>query len=311
MPLKKRARVSNGLKQQRNTANKRIRRENESEEQRQSRLLQNRTTTAIARATESEEQSQSRLLQNSTATGAARATESEEKRQSPLLQNSTSTGAARATESEEQRQSRLLQNRTTIGAARATESEEQRQSRLLQNRTTIGAARATESEEQRQSRLLQNRTTIGAVRATESEEQRQSRLLQNRTTTGATRNKRWDNITRIAFSATECNNHPSLGAISMVKVCNYCNAKQFDGETSSICCSGGKIILESFPTLPPLIQELFSGESPVSKQFLARITEYNGCFAMTSFGHQDASVLGWNPSFRIKGQVNYSYSLLS
>ena len=57
MQLKKRARVSNGLKQ-RNTANKRIRRENESEEQRQSRLLRNRTTTAIARATESEEQTQ-------------------------------------------------------------------------------------------------------------------------------------------------------------------------------------------------------------------------------------------------------------
>ena len=49
MPLKKRARVSNGLKQQRNTANKRIRRENESEEQRQSRLLQNRTTIGATR----------------------------------------------------------------------------------------------------------------------------------------------------------------------------------------------------------------------------------------------------------------------
>ena len=49
MPLKKRTHVSNGLKQQRNTASKSNRRENESEEQRQSRLLQNRTTTEATR----------------------------------------------------------------------------------------------------------------------------------------------------------------------------------------------------------------------------------------------------------------------
>ena len=43
MPMKKRTRVSNGLRQQRNTASKRVIREKESEEQRQSRLFQNRT----------------------------------------------------------------------------------------------------------------------------------------------------------------------------------------------------------------------------------------------------------------------------
>ena len=72
MLLKKRTRVSNGLKQQQNNAIKRIKRENESEEQRQSRLLQNRFATGAARATEFEAQRQSHLLQNRTATGATR-----------------------------------------------------------------------------------------------------------------------------------------------------------------------------------------------------------------------------------------------
>ena len=41
----------------------------------------------------------------------------------------------------------------------------------------------------------------------------------------------------------------------------------------------------------------------MSKTFLSNIREYNGCFSMTSFGHKDASVQGWNPSFKIQGQV--------
>ena len=51
------------------------------------------------------------------------------------------------------------------------------------------------------------------------------------------------------------------------------------------------------------MQELFSGEGPTSKDFLAHIRQYNGSFAMTSFGHKDASVSGYNPSFKIQGQV--------
>jgi hypothetical protein len=52
-----------------------------------------------------------------------------------------------------------------------------------------------------------------------------------------------------------------------------------------------------------LLQELLSGEGPLSKHFLDSIRMYNGSFAMTSFGHKEAAVQGWNPSFRIHGQV--------
>ena len=94
-----------------------------------------------------------------------------------------------------------------------------------QNNTIKRIKRENESEEQKQSRLLQNRTATGAARATESVEHKQSRLLQNRTATVATRNKKCNNITRIAFSTTECSNQASLGANSMTEICNFCNAK--------------------------------------------------------------------------------------
>ena len=113
-----------------------------------------------------------------------------------------------------------------------------------------------------------------------------------------------EDITRIAFShpgATMYNNDPSLPAITTTETYNFCNARRFKGETSSICCTGGKVLLEPLPAPLPFLQELFSAESPMSKQFLAQINEYNGCFAMNSFGHQGAFIDGWNPSFRVKG----------
>ena len=71
------------------------------------------------------------------------------------------------------------------------------------------------------------------------------------------------------------------------------------------------MILEPFPAPLPLFHELFSlsreRESPMSKQFLSKIMEYIGCFAITCFGHQEAHAQGWNPSFRIEGQVINHY----
>lgn len=89
----------------------------------------------------------------------------------------------------------------------------------------------------------------------------------------------------------------------MDQVCTHCSAYKFKGETKGVCCSDGKVVLEPSPALPPLLKELLSGEGPLSKHFLDNIRTYNGSFAMTSFGHKEAEVQGWNPSFRIQGQV--------
>ena len=52
-----------------------------------------------------------------------------------------------------------------------------------------------------------------------------------------------------------------------------------------------------------MLKELLSGERPLSQHFLDNIRTYNGNFAMTSFGHKEAEIQGWNLSFRIQGQV--------
>ena len=72
MPLKKRSRVANNCKQKWNTARKRIKRSNESEEHREQRNERQRTYTAAIRSNESEEQRGRRLETKRTATAASR-----------------------------------------------------------------------------------------------------------------------------------------------------------------------------------------------------------------------------------------------
>ena len=77
----------------------------------------------------------------------------------------------------------------------------------------------------------------------------------------------------------------------------------FKDERKSICCCNGKIILNSFQKPPTFLENLINGENPKSVHFLSHIREYNNSFAMTSFAHREAKVPGWNPSFRIEGNV--------
>jgi len=39
------------------------------------------------------------------------------------------------------------------------------------------------------------------------------------------------------------------------------------------------------------------------KHFLANIRKYNGAFQMTSFGCNEITIAGFDPSFRVQGQV--------
>jgi hypothetical protein len=112
-----------------------------------------------------------------------------------------------------------------------------------------------------------------------------------------------ENANRMAFTydPADPTTHSNIG--KMDKRCLNCGAIKFKGETKGLCCSDGKVVLEPFSPLPPFLNELISGEGPLSKHFLNNIRLYNGSFAMTSFGHKEAAVPGWNPSFRIHGQA--------
>jgi len=92
------------------------------------------------------------------------------------------------------------------------------------------------------------------------------------------------------------------GIGEMDKVC-LCGAHKFVGETPSMCCSAQQVCLDFFPPLPNYLADLYYSDTPDSRHFLASLRKYNCAFQMTSFGCNEVHLPGWNPSFRVQGQV--------
>lgn len=97
------------------------------------------------------------------------------------------------------------------------------------------------------------------------------------------------------------NNTTNIGSLTVK--CTHCNALKFTQEAAGLCCANGKVVLHPFPQLPHYLQSLYDGSDLNSVHFLSNIRRYNSAFQMTSFGCNEITMPGFNPSFTIQGQV--------
>ena len=197
---------------------------------------------------------------------------------------------------------------------RQQETEEEQDARLNEQAQRQQQQRQNETEEELSTRLNEQVHQQQQRRANETEEECDARLEAMRHCTAEARAlaraQKHNNAKRVVFTydPADPTTHADIGR--MDQVCTHCSASKFKGETEGVCCSDGKVVLEPSPAIPSLLKDLLSGEGPLSKHFLDNIRTYNGSFAMTSFGHKEAEVQGWNPSFRIQGQVFHHISSL-
>ena len=115
------------------------------------------------------------------------------------------------------------------------------------------------------------------------------------------RNNRQASFRALNYSANSFYNTTDVGTLSVH--CSNCGATKFSMETESLCCLKGSVQLDAFPQPPVFLQHLYEGKDSNGKHFLANIRKYNGSFQMTSFGCSEITMAGFNPSFRIQGQV--------
>ena len=76
----------------------------------------------------------------------------------------------------------------------------------------------------------------------------------------------------------------------MSKICPYCKALKFNGETMGMCCASGKVKLPLMAAPLEPLKTFLTGSTSESKRFLSKIRKYNSCFQMTSFGAQIESL---------------------
>ena len=82
----------------------------------------------------------------------------------------------------------------------------------------------------------------------------------------------------------------------MSKICPYCKALKFNGQTMGICCTSGKVKLPQLAAPPEPLKTLLTDTTSESKRFLLNIRKYNLGFQMTT------QIM---PTFKVKGQIYY------
>ena len=182
---------------------------------------------------------------------------------------------------------------------RANETDEETTRRRTRGELREAQRREDESVTERIFRLSQGREREAARRDSITLPQQMTEREAARQRMTALRQQEIENCNRKGLLYNKNDSLTTADIGKMDKICQHCSAVKFKEETPGCCCSSGKVVLDSFPPLPQLLQDLLSGEGPISKEFLQNLCSYNNCFAMTSFGHENAAVHGWNPSFRI------------
>ena len=151
-------------------------------------------------------------------------------------------------------------------------------------------------------RLEEHQRDLLHRREARSDPQYQAREQQiNNTRRQHAHSSRHSNLRALNYQPHNFYNTTGIGAMSLL--CSNCGAFKFEKETDSLCCSKGNVKLDEFPPVQAFLQHLYQGIDSNSKHFLANIRKYNSVFQMTSFGCNEVSMAGFNPSFRIQGQV--------
>jgi hypothetical protein len=96
--------------------------------------------------------------------------------------------------------------------------------------------------------------------------------------------------------------------------CSKCLAFRFKKEKTTICCYNGKIANEhiNHPIVHPMLNELYIGTTPKSREFLKFIRKYNQSFAFTSMRSkfQCGQVEGRGVyTFRVNGELCHSLEI--
>ena len=138
---------------------------------------------------------------------------------------------------------------------RQQETEEEQDARLNEQAQRQQQQRQNETEEERSARLNEQAHRQQQRRANETEEECDARLeaMRHRTAEARAlaRAQEHNNANRVAFTydPADPTTHADIGR--MDQVCTHCSAYKFKGETKGVCCSDGKVVLESSPALPP------------------------------------------------------------
>jgi hypothetical protein len=177
---------------------------------------------------------------------------------------------------------RRSQSNVRRATSRANHADEQRAADNENSRIGLSELRLRVTDNEA------DRLRMQRVRAHQSQQQRARQNEHERLRRGSAP----VNLERAAFHY-----HPEIeyGADKSVAI----GEMSISGESTGLCCAGGKVKLPQLVPPPDPLRSLVSGMGSGSKHLLANIQKYNSCFQMTSFGATHIVQDNFMPTFKV------------
>ena len=104
----------------------------------------------------------------------------------------------------------------------------------------------------------------------------------------------------------------TLDAIGeMDVVCEHCGALKYAKETSTTCCSGGKVLPTPFPRPPEPLMELWTGKDPKSRVFRENSRQINNGVCLSSLRVSERRFHGFAPTVIFQGRAQHRVGSIS
>ena len=98
---------------------------------------------------------------------------------------------------------------------------------------------------------------------------------------------------------------------SMIHVCSHCSALKWNKETSTLCCTNGKISLTPFPSPPDYLQNLWTADTAEARLFRENARSFNNALALSSIVVTERKFeSNYSPSVVFEGKVCQMYGPL-
>ena len=225
-------------------------------------------------------------------------------------------------ESKEQADKRKEKAKLSTGKKRQEETKEQADERRRRSKVTMEKGRIEETNEQKDERRAKERSAKEIKRLKETKEEANARKLREKLAKERARllakscpKSMYDarNAQKVLYGDQIVlplgETDEKLG--SMIHICPFCFALKFKNETSTLCCTNGKVSLTPFPSPPAYLQTLWTADTAEARLFREHARSFNNSLALSSVVVKERKFESdYTPSVVFEGKVCQMYGPL-
>ena len=265
------------------------------------RLRKTREATAKCRENESKANTEKRKKGDKEAKANAkdRLEETDKDRKERLRKAKEATEKYRQKESKEKADNRKKMDKTAKAKRKLDETIEESNERRLKIKTAQQSKRLKESNDEENER-----------RNKDKEAKRRARMLAKSSPKNMFSGRNAKKVLYGEQIVLELkDSKENIG--SMEHICPNCSAMKWKTETSTLCCSNGKVFLASFPPPPAYLETLWTADTAEARIFREHARSFNNALALSSIRVADRKFEGsYNPSVIYEGKVHQMYGPL-